>query len=225
MEPAVAMAVNGDGARNVARAAAACGAATALLSTDYVFDGSSRRPYQPADPPRPLSTYGRSKLAGEEAVQDAGGAWMVVRTSWLYGRSSGFVPAILRRASRGEPLRIVEDQRGRPTWAPDAAGAILDLVERGARGVWHVAGGGDCTWLELAREAVRLAGFDVPVAPISTSDFGAPAARPAYSVLDLEATERFLGRPMRAWREALRQYLRGEWVGGGDSTADSAATA
>ena len=100
---------------------------------------------------------------------------------------------------------------GRPTWAPHAAAALLDVLEHGVRGVWHVAGGGDCTWLELATEAVRLAGYGVTVSSISTSEFGAPAQRPAYSVLDLEATERLLGRPMIHWQRALEQYLRNDW--------------
>jgi dTDP-4-dehydrorhamnose reductase len=138
---------------------------------------------------------------------------VVVRTSWLYGGASGFVPAILRRAARGEPLRIVNDQRGRPTWAPDAARAIVELVERGARGIWHVAGGGDCTWFDLAKEAVAVAGYAVPIDAISSADFGAPATRPAYSVLDLDATERLLGRPMVHWADALQQYVRTEWAG------------
>jgi dTDP-4-dehydrorhamnose reductase len=130
-----------------------------------------------------------------------------VRTSWLYGARSGFVPAILRKAATGEALRVVDDQRGRPTWAPDLAEAMLDLLEAEARGVWHAAGGGACTWIELAREALQAHGLDVPVSPISTADFGAPARRPAYSVLDLAATEERLGRPMRDWREALRRCL------------------
>jgi dTDP-4-dehydrorhamnose reductase len=121
------------------------------------------------------------------------------------------VPAILRRAARGEALRIVDDQRGRPTWAPDAATALIELLERGVRGVWHVAGGGDCTWLELGREAVRLGGYGVSIERISSAEFGAAARRPAYSVLDLEATERLLGRPMAHWKRALEQYLRNDW--------------
>jgi dTDP-4-dehydrorhamnose reductase len=210
-EPDRAHAVNRDGARHVAQAAKDAGALLLYVSTDYVFDGSARRPYRPNDPTGPLSVYGRSKLEGEEAVQGVGGAWIVVRTSWLYGGGSGFVPAILRRAARGEALRIVDDQRGRPTWAPHAAAALLEVLERGVRGVWHVAGGGECTWLELATEAVRLAGYPVAVDSISTGEFGAPAQRPAYSVLDLEATERLLGRPMIHWRSALEQYLRNDW--------------
>jgi dTDP-4-dehydrorhamnose reductase len=218
-EPDVAMAVNRDGARNVAAAAAACGARTLYVSSDYVFDGTSRRPYRPDDATGPESSYARSKLAGEEAVRAAADTSIVARTSWLYGGASGFVPAILRRASRGEPLRIVDDQRGRPTWAPEAARALVDLLERNARGVWHVAGGGECTWIELAREAVRLAAYSVPVQPISTAEYGAPARRPAYSVLDLEATERLLARRMVDWRISLEQYVRLEWSAPGRSIA------
>jgi dTDP-4-dehydrorhamnose reductase len=211
-EPDGAYAVNRDGTRHVAAASAACGAVVLYASTDYVFDGAGRQPYVPDDPTGPLSVYGRSKLDGEGAVRDVGGAWMVVRTSWLYGGGSGFVPAILRRASRGESLRIVSDQRGRPTWAPEAARTLLDLLERDVRGVWHVAGGGECTWLELATEAVRTAGYDVPIERITSAELGAPALRPAYSVLDLEATERLLGRRMVQWRDALEQYVRRDWV-------------
>jgi dTDP-4-dehydrorhamnose reductase len=218
-EPDLAFAVNRDGARHVADAAAAAGALVVYVSTDYVFDGSSRRPYLPDDPIGPLSVYGRSKLEGEQAAREAGGEWLVVRTGWLYGGGSGFVPAILRRASRGEALRIVDDQRGRPTWAPQASEALLDVLERSVRGVWHVAGGGECTWLELAREAVRLAGYAVPIERTASADFGAPATRPAYSVLDLGATERLLGRPMVDWRIALEQYVRRDWVALGRRTA------
>jgi dTDP-4-dehydrorhamnose reductase len=208
-EPDLARGVNCDGARNVARAAAECGARILYVSTDYVFDGQKRSPYLPGDPTGPLSIYGSTKLEGEHAVSEAASGALVVRTSWLYGQTSGLVPAILRRAEKGERLRVVDDQRGRPTWAPQAASAMLDLLERGARGVWHVAGGGECTWLELAREAVRLRGLSAPIEAISTSEFGAPARRPAYSVLDLSATEALLGRVMTDWRSALAECLRG----------------
>lgn len=208
-EPDRAAALNRDGARNVARATAEIGARLLHVSTDYVFDGRKRSPYLPDDATAPLSVYGRTKLEGEQVVRDSAPGSLVVRTSWLYGGTSGFVPAILRRAERGEPLRVVDDQRGRPTWAPHAAAAMLDLLEREARGVWHVAGGGECTWLELAREALRLRGLNVEIEAISTLDFGSPARRPAYSVLDLNATEAFLGRSMTDWRIALAEYLRG----------------
>ena len=209
-EPERARAVNRDGTRHVAEAAAAAGSRLVYVSSDYVFDGGKATPYLPDDEPRPLSVYGRTKLEGERAAQEAGGSVLTVRTSWLYGAGSGFVPAILRRARAGEALRVVDDQRGRPTWAPHAAAALLDLLEREAEGVWHVAGQGECTWLELAHEALALEGLEVHLEAVSSAEYGAPAARPAYSVLDLEATEERLGRTLPHWRQGLRGYLQAE---------------
>jgi dTDP-4-dehydrorhamnose reductase len=205
-EPERAGLVNRDGTRNVTEAAAAGGATMVYVSTDYVFDGRKRTPYLPTDEPRPLSVYARTKLEGEQAVRDVGGEWLVVRSSWLYGDRKGFVPAILKRARAGSALRIVDDQRGRPSWAPHVAAAILDLLESGARDLWHVSGQGECTWVELAREALDLEGADTELSAISTAEYGAPAPRPAYSVLDLDATEARLGRPMPHWREGLRAF-------------------
>ena len=207
-EPERARAVNRDGTRHVAEAAQQVGATLVYVSTDYVFDGQKRSPYLPDDPPRPLSVYGRTKLEGEEAARRAGGESLIVRTSWLYGPRSGFVPAILRRAREGQALRVVDDQRGRPTWAPHAASAILDLLESGARGVWNVAGQGECTWFELAGEALELEGLAVDSRAVSSVEYGAPALRPGYSVLDLEATEERIGRSLPHWRQGLRECLK-----------------
>lgn len=209
-EPEVARLVNRDGTQHIARAAARAEAHLLFVSTDYVFDGRKGSPYLPLDEVGPLSVYARTKFEGEQAALENGRSAMVARTSWLYGGESGFVPAILRRAGRGENLRVVDDQRGRPTFAPHAASAMLDLLERRVHGVWHVAGGGECSWLELAREAVRFAGLDVEVVPTSSADFGSPAQRPAYSVLDLGATESTLGRTMTHWRDALSMFMQ-DW--------------
>ena len=206
-EPELAMSLNRDAARHVAAASAEIGAVPVYLSTDYVFDGEKRSPYLPDDPTVPLSVYGHTKLCGEQATAAAAPDHLIVRTSWLYGDDNVFVPAILRRAESGQGLRVVDDQVGRPTHAPQAASAVLDLLEQGSRGVWHVAGGGMCTWLELARETLRRAGLECSVAPVSTSKFGAAAPRPSYSVLDLMATERLLGRQMTDWRESLSRFL------------------
>jgi dTDP-4-dehydrorhamnose reductase len=155
--------------------------------------------------------YGRSKLAGEKALEGSGVDGLIVRTSWLYAATGrNFVTAILGRGSRGEPLQVVDDQIGSPTWADDAAGAILDLVERQAGGVWHVAGAGQATWLELATEALRIRGLDAPVTAVSTDAWGAAAARPRYSVLDVSETEKLLGRSFPHWTRALRRCLGGE---------------
>jgi dTDP-4-dehydrorhamnose reductase len=206
-EPELARVVNVAGTRHVAEAAAEAGAVLVYVSTDYVFDGRKRTPCLPTDEPGPLSVYGRTKLEGEQAVAEVGGEALTVRSSWMYGREKGFVPSILRRARAGEALRVVDDQRGRPTWVSHAAEALLDLLEDEARGIWHVADRGECTWHELAREVLALEGLAVRVEAVSSEEYGAPAARPAYSVLDLEATEARLGRRLPEWREGLRGFL------------------
>ncbi|MDX1493013.1 MAG: dTDP-4-dehydrorhamnose reductase [Longimicrobiales bacterium] len=213
-EPEEAMAVNHGGTVNVTAAAATVGAGLVYISTDYVFDGTKGEPYLPSDPVAPLSVYARTKLAGEEAALAAGG--VAVRTGWLYGAGGGnFVDAILRRAAAGEGLRVVDDQRGRPTWARNVARGVVELVggspgRAGAgelAGVWHLADGGDATWLELAREAVRRRGLEVEIEGVSTEEWGAAAPRPMDSVLDLSATEARLGRSMMHWKDALETYL------------------
>ncbi|MEX0837557.1 MAG: dTDP-4-dehydrorhamnose reductase [Gemmatimonadota bacterium] len=208
-EPAFAMRVNRDGTRHVAEAAAEAGARFVCVSTDYVFDGEARAPYAPDAPVAPLSVYGRTKLEGERVALASQPGALVVRTSWLYGAGGrNFVSAMLERGrEQSEPLRVVNDQRGRPSWARNTAEGLLDLLERRARGVWHVADGGDATWLELARQAFRMCGVPTPLEPVSTEAWGAPAPRPRYSVLDVAGTEALLGRPQMDWHEALRRYL------------------
>ncbi len=207
-EPDAAMRVNRDGTRNVARAAAEVGSLLIYLSTDYVFDGEKRSPYVPEDPPNPQGAYARSKLAGEEEAQSAGGEWLVVRSGWLYGSGGkDFVDAIVTAAREGRKLRVVSDQRGCPTWVGSLTPALLDLIEGGARGIFHVTDRGEATWHELAEMALALAGIDAEVAPVSTEEWGAPAPRPEYSVLDLEKAESFLGNLMPRWQDSLRHHL------------------
>lgn len=206
-EPELARSVNRDGARHVAEAAADHGIRLAYISTDYVFDGRKRSPYLPDDPTAPLSVYGKTKLEGEVATREMVPRALITRTSWLYGAGAGFVGAILRRAREGEALRVVRDQRGRPTWALNAASAVVELLEHDAEGVFHVADGGECTWLELARAVLSREGVDAPLEGVTTAEFGAEAPRPSYSVLDVSATEETLGREMMNWREALGRCL------------------
>jgi len=206
-EPGEALRVNRDGTANVSAAAAEHGARWLYVSTDYVFDGRSERPYRPDDPVNPLSVYARTKRAGEEVALSAGA--LIVRTGWLYGAGGpNFVDAIVRRAAAGEAVRVVDDQRGRPTWARNVASASLALIGGDApAGVWHVADGGEATWLELAREACAARGLEADISGVSTEAWGAAAPRPPYSVLDVSRTERWLGRPMTPWRDALRAYV------------------
>ena len=206
--------VNAVATRTLARACALTGARFVYPSSDYVFDGSARRPYRPADETRPINAYGRSKQLGERAAAEADD-WLVVRTSWLYGDGGrNFVRTMIERAraiaggeARG-PLRVVDDQHGSPTWTHTAAWIIAELLERHApSGVWHATSSGDTTWYGLAREALRLAGLDeVAIEPVSTDAFPRPAARPSYSVLDTNETKAVVG-PIPEWSAALAQAV------------------
>jgi dTDP-4-dehydrorhamnose reductase len=186
------------------------------VSTDYVFPGDATRPYRESDPTGPRSVYGQTKLQGEQAVLAASPDFLVVRTSWVFGRGRNFIAAILAQAAArasGEatgPLRVVADQRGRPTYAEDLAWALRRLVEVGARGLYHVANAGEATWWDLARASLDEAGYaDLEVEPIQTGDLELTAPRPAWSVLDCSKAES-AGVQMRAWRDALRAYLRSD---------------
>ncbi len=210
-EPA-AMRINADAPGAVAQTARGLNARFVHLSTDYVFAGDRPAPYRESDPPGPpeaLCVYGRSKLLGEQQVAAAGGRWLIVRTSWLFGPAGpNFVATILKLARTRPELRVVDDQRGRPTYASDLADALIGLCERGAEGIVHVANAGACTWFEFAREIVRRAGLATPVHPCRTEEFPRPARRPANSVLDTTRFEHLAGRRLRPWADALADYLK-----------------
>jgi len=211
-DPDLAREVNAAGAENVARAAAGAGCRVIQISTDFVFDGRARHPYVETDPPAPLSEYGRSKLDGERRVAVAAPDHLIVRTAWLYGHGGGgFVAAIRRRAAAGEPLRVVADQAGSPTFADDLADGIARLLTIDARGIVHLVNRGACSRLELAAAIVEDLGMTgrVPLTGITSRETGAAAERPAYSALDTALYERLTGHAPRPWREALRWFLRG----------------
>ncbi|NLE23628.1 MAG: dTDP-4-dehydrorhamnose reductase [Actinobacteria bacterium] len=203
-----AEAVNVTGTRNVVEAVRGTHTSVVYFSTDYVFDGQKGAPYVESDATRPLNVYGRTKLAGEREVL----GWvhgLVVRTAWLFSETGhNFVRSILaaarERAGTGEPLRVVDDQIGSPTYAPHLAAAVDEVVRRGVGpGLYHLAGSGYCSWCELAREVVQLAGLDVEVEPITTREAGRPARRPAFSALD---TERPIPR-LPHWAEGVAQAV------------------
>lgn len=215
-EPDLAFAVNAEGVAHLATAARQNGARLVHLSTDFVFDGVARRPYRPPDVAAPLSAYGRSKLAGERHALDIlGPGCTVVRTSWLYSRfRRNFVRTMLRRMAAGEPLEVVDDQEGSPTWAAPLAEALWRAVRRDdLPGIWHWSDDGSCTWYGLARaiqeEALerRLLPRATPLRPVASSDLAAVARRPAYSVLDASATRAMLGLAAVPWRAALGRML------------------
>jgi dTDP-4-dehydrorhamnose reductase len=204
-----AYAVNGIGAKIVAESAVAVDARVLQVSTDYVFPGKSERPYLEDDATGPLSVYGKSKLLGEQSVRDAAPeSHVIVRTAWLYGAGgTNFVDTILRKARAGEPLRVVDDQRGSPTWTEDLALALIALMERDARGTFHCTNSGNCTWFDLAAAILEMSGARTSLERTNTESLARPAPRPRYSVLDCGKFERLTGTTVPDWRDALKRYL------------------
>ena len=207
--PDLALAVNGDGAANVAAACAVAGSPLVHVSTDYVFSGDGDRPYAEYDVPAPRTAYGRSKLAGERAVLGLlPGTAMVVRTAWLYGGAGpSFVHTMIRLAAQRQAVTVVDDQHGQPTWTADVASQIITLVRRAApAGIYHATSGGSTTWHGLAREVFTLLGADQAlVRPTASSACPRPAPRPAYSVLGHHRQALAGVATIGGWREALHR--------------------
>ena len=203
--------VNADGAGHVARGCRSAAARLIHLSTDYVFDGTSHIPYTEESTPHPLNVYGESKLQGEQSIQETGGNHLVLRTAWLYGKhGKNFVDTILRLASQQEELRVVDDQRGSPTFTRDLSRAIAQLLDKEVKGILHITNSGSCSWFEFAKKIVetkRFPGRKIRVVPISSRELNRPARRPSNSVLDCSRFQKVTGDKMRPWDEALRDYL------------------
>jgi len=207
-DPDTAFRVNAIGAWWVARACALADAAMVHVSTDYVFDGTSPRPYTEFDATNPRSVYGRSKEAGEQLVRRTLAAHYIVRTSWVLGAHGGnFVKTMLRLASERDQLSVVDDQRGSPTFTADLAPALRALAVTGRHGTYHLTNSGSCTWFDLAAATFEEAGVEVDLRPTDTASFGAPAPRPANSELD-NVMARLTGlEPLPHWRESLRHLV------------------
>jgi dTDP-4-dehydrorhamnose reductase len=201
--------INALGTRYVAVAAAEAGAEMVFISTDYVFNGRSDRPYLEYDDCDPLNVYGLSKLYGERVVTAVLPRHYIVRTSGLFGPGGrNFIAAILAAHARGERLRVVRDQICRPTFAEHLAEALRRIVGSGAYGTYHVASTGEASWFDVARAVLEEAGHRADeVEPIASGELGRPARRPAYSVLDTRAYELTFGHALPNWREGLRAYL------------------
>jgi len=207
----LANAINGSSVEILAQAANSVDALLLHISTDFVFDGRKSSAYEINDPTAPLSAYGRSKLLGEHAATHAK-KHLTVRTSWLFGvNGPNFVEAIRNQILKGSALlRVVDDQRGRPTYTPHLADALIRIANQDARGVIHYADEPECTWHAFASAIVEELGAEVVVKPVSTDEFPRPAARPANSVLSTERYERMTGVKPESWREGLREYLNAE---------------
>lgn len=206
--------VNADGPGYLAKACAACDALLVHYSTDYVFDGQGDTAWHADAPTSPLNVYGESKLAGEQAIKAEDARYLIMRTSWLYAaHGQNFVRSILRLAESRSSLDVVDDQRGRPTFASDLADMTFRLIEtvndgndRSCRRILHAANDGACTWYEFASEIITLMDAPCTVHPCTSDRFPRPAARPGNSVLDLTDLIELIGRP-RHWRDALAECI------------------
>ncbi|HEX7245574.1 MAG TPA: dTDP-4-dehydrorhamnose reductase [Solirubrobacterales bacterium] len=200
-----AMAVNGTAAGHVAAAAASVGASVVYVSSDYVFDGAKGAPYVETDQTAPLSTYGRTKLAGEEATAAANKRHFVVRSSWLFGTGgSNFVETMLRLASTQNEVLVVRDQVGSPTYTWHLAYGIVRLIEGVEYGIHHMAAAGSCSWYDFAREIFDQAKVECLVLSATTEMLGRPAPRPAYSALQ---SQREHAIELPDWHDGLAAYL------------------
>lgn len=206
-EETLAMRVNGEAPGVLAEEAKRLGALLVHYSTDYIFDGRNDRPYVEDDAPAPAGAYGRTKLEGEKRIRASGCRHLIVRTAWVYGEGGNFVRAILRQASQGNALRVVNDQLGAPTWARDIADVSVQLIRKRAESTYHVSAAGVTSWYDVALEVLRRSHLQVEVRPVSTAEYGARAPRPAYSVLDNRKLAAIGIAPIADWRSRLARYL------------------
>ena len=206
--PDSAYRVNALGPRNLALASAERTIPLLHISTDYVFDGRAERPYHEFDQAHPLSVYGMSKLAGEEAVRSLNRQHYIVRTAWLYhtlGRNFAKTMWELAHKPDRPEVRVVSDQYGSPTYAPHLAQTLVGLIHSHAYGTYHIAGRGGTSWFELTQTLYRLLGLSVPVTPVATSAFPRPAPRPRYAVLTTLQEPAFV---LPAWQDGLSAFVR-----------------
>lgn len=217
-DPQRAMQVNAEGTTNVANACKACGALMVYISTDYVFDGVKTAPYVETDKPNPLSVYGKSKSAGEQAIQLILSDYVIMRTSWVYGlKGRNFVRTILRLANQQvtdrqngrpiKPIRVVDDQIGCPTWTADIARQLEVILKNGVFGIVHSASSGQVSWYQFAREIFERLRLEVLVAPCTTEELARPAPRPRYSVMENKRLIDAGLNIMPPFRDSLSSFL------------------
>jgi len=202
--------VNAEAVKNIAEACRGKNITVIHYSTDYVFDGNGSRPYLEEDPCNPINTYGASKLAGEQHLNTLTDNFIIIRTAWLYGaHGKNFVQAILDRARSTGKLTVVDDQTGSPTCTRDLAAATELLVDKNARGIFHVTNRGSCTWYDFARKILQEARLEkVELLPMKTGDLQRAAKRPAYSVLGMQKFITTTGKTMQPWQLAFQDYYK-----------------
>ena len=204
----LAYAVNGEGVRNLAMACREIDCPLVHISTDYVFDGSATEPIAEDGEIGPISIYGKSKLQGEEAIQEILDKYFIIRTAWLYGlNGKNFPKTMLELAESHSEITVVYDEVGTPTYTPDLAYGISELIETDRYGIYHLTNSGSCSWCEFARYIFEVAGKDVNVIPVTASEFARPAPRPSYSVLDNKNWVENGFEPLRDYKEAIKEYI------------------
>lgn len=204
----LAYAVNGEGVRNLAIACREVDCALVHISTDYIFNGKNDRPWVENDEIGPISVYGKSKLKGEEVIQEILDRYFIVRTAWLYGiNGRNFPKTMLELAENHSEITVVYDEVGTPTYTPDLAYGISQLIETNHYGIYHLTNSGSCSWCEFARYIFEVADKDVKVIPVTASEFARPAPRPSYSVLENRNWIENGFEPLRSYKEAIREYV------------------
>ncbi|MCZ6834171.1 MAG: dTDP-4-dehydrorhamnose reductase [Planctomycetota bacterium] len=199
--------VNHIGPGNLAEACATSGSCLVHFSTDYVFNGKAKTPYTIQTPPDPVNAYGRTKLDGERAILASNAEHLIIRTSWLFApHGNNFLLTMLRLARERDSLEVVDDQVGRPTYGPDLVATTFRLIDCGARGTFHAANEGECSWFEFSKEIFKVAGKTMHVEACNTEAFPRPAPRPAYSVLDLSVTIELVGA-IQSWQGAVHDCI------------------
>jgi dTDP-4-dehydrorhamnose reductase len=207
-DPMTAFRINAFGTQNVALACQRCNAALVYISTNEVFDGTKQAPYLEHDAPNPINTYGKSKLAGEWYTQHLLEKFYIVRTAWLYGKGGGKFPdKILELAARQTALSVVRDEIGSPTYVPDLANALAQLIATEQYGIYHLVNAGSCSRYEWAVEILRLANVPRPVKPITLAEYSRASTPPRNGALENFAAAAMLNLQLRPWREALTAYF------------------
>lgn len=204
----LAYAVNGEGVLNLALACREVDCALLHISTDYVFDGTARDPIAEDGEIGPISVYGKSKLEGEKAILEILDKYFIVRTAWLYGiNGRNFPKTMLELAENHSEITVVYDEVGTPTYTPDLAYGISQLIETDKYGVYHLTNSGSCSWCEFSRLIFEIADKDVKVIPVTASEFARPAPRPSYSVLENKNWIDNGFKPLRDYKEAIKEYI------------------
>ncbi len=212
-EPELAAKINTEAVANLAKVANKQDCLLIHVSTDYVFNGMGEKPYTEKNNPCPVSVYGKTKLAGEEAIKKSGCLHIIIRTAWLYSTfGNNFVKTILRLAGERPELTVVSDQVGSPTYAEDLARAIVTIMEDDNRGmcegIYHFSDEGVCSWYDFACEIVRISGLPCQVKPVTTAEYPTKTRRPAYSVLDKTKIKQTFGVSVPHWQESLAACMK-----------------